>query len=248
MKKIILAFIFSTLILLTFTGPAFAGGMVKSGTVNWPPYYGEELPDGGFMTEITREALKRSGWDYRIEFMNWNRAMNLCLQGKLDMVQGAYNNAERMEKFLVTDEFASVDIVFFSKEKSGITYATLEDLEGYKIGLIRGWAYPKAITESGFLKTETTETPVSNIKKLLSGRVDLIVGARVAVIDIVNRELPDAVNRLVALTPPIQQNSLHNLVYKKNAHGPEIAEAFNRGLQQIKTDGTYEKILKKHGF
>lgn len=248
MKKNILAFIFSTLICLTFTGPAFAGGIVKTGTVNWPPYYGEDLQDGGFMTEITREALKRSGWDYQIEFMNWNRAVNLCLQGKLDMVQGAYNNAERKEKFLVTDEYASVDVVFFSQKGSNITYTTLEDLKGYKIGLIRGWAYPKAITESGFLKTETTETTVSNIKKLLSGRVDLIVGARVAVIDTANKDLPGAMDRIAALAPPIQQNSLHNLVSKKSVHGPKIAEAFNKGLQQIKTDGTYGKILKKHGF
>ncbi|MCG8619498.1 MAG: transporter substrate-binding domain-containing protein [Desulfobacterales bacterium] len=236
------------LIMAITTSTVFAGGTVSAGTVNWPPYYGKELQGGGYMTEITREAFKRTGWDYQVEFMNWNRAVNLCEKGKLDMVQGAYFSDERAKKFHVTEEYASVDVVFFSSKDAGIGYSKLEDLKDYKIGLIRGWAYPDAITQSGFLTTEITETPVSNIKKLLKGRVDLIIGAKIAVMDIVNREMPGNTDQLVALAPPIQKNSLHNLVSLKKENGQEIADAFNKGLQLIKEDGTYEKILKRYGF
>ena len=31
------------------------------GTTEWPPYYGKDLQNGGFMTEIVVEAFKRAG-------------------------------------------------------------------------------------------------------------------------------------------------------------------------------------------
>ena len=231
-----------------FVSAAGAGNVVKAGTVNWPPYYGESLKNGGFMTEITREAFKRSGWDYELEYMNWNRAEGLCKQGKLDMVQGGFYTDERSKIYRLTDQYATVSIVFFKKKGNELSYSTIDELAGKKVGLIRGWIYPDAISKSTSLKLDYVDKPLSNIKKLLVGRVDVIVGSKAVIIDTVNREMPDQAGMLVPMDPPIKANPVHNIISSKIADSKAIAEAFNNGLKEIREDGTYDEINKKHGF
>jgi|GEM_PF-5563656 len=117
MKAKCFILICAVLLMVYGSSAAFAGGVVRAGTFDWPPYYGEPIKDGGFVTDITREALKRTGWDCELEFMNWNRAIGLCKQGKLDMVQGAYFTEEHKKEYWVSDKYASVDVVFMKKKK-----------------------------------------------------------------------------------------------------------------------------------
>jgi len=248
MKKSVYLSILSVLLMAFITIPAFAGGKVKAGTSEWPPYYGTGLKNGGFVSELTREAFKRTGWEFEVKFMNWNRAMGLLKQGKIDMIQGGYYTEERAKEFHISKEFASADIVFFKKKGSTITYATLEDLKGRTIGIIRGWAYPDAFTQADYLKKEVTDEPKTNIMKLVKGRVDLIIGAKMVVLDIANAKLPGQADQLVALDPPIQKNNLHNIFTRAHGNGGQMAKDFNKGLEMIIADGTYDAILKKHGF
>ncbi len=248
MKGRVFIVVCAFMLIVAGVSPALAGGVVKSGTVDWPPYYGKDLKDGGFVTEITREALKRSGWEYEVEFMNWNRAIGLCKQGKLDMVQGAYYTDERAKDYFVTDKYASVDMVFMKKKGSDITYSQLEDLKGKKIGMVRGYAYPDVITNASYLKVDMADKLISNVKKLLAGRIDLVIGAKAVIIDTTNQELPGQGSELVALDPPVQTNDLHNLFSRNIPNGAQLMADFNKGLEMIKADGTYAAIMEKHGF
>ncbi len=248
MKAKSLILVWVSFLLLLGSSMAFAGGVVRAGTTNWPPYYGESLKDGGFISDITREALKRTGWEYEVEFMNWNRAIGLCKQGKLDMVQGAYSTEERKKDFLITGKYASVDMVFMKKKGSDITYAKLEDLKGKRIGMVRGYAYPDSVTKASYLKIDMADKLILNVKKLLAGRIDLLIGARAVVIDITNQEMPGKGVELVALEPAIQTNDLHNLFSRNIPNGQQLLEDFNKGFEMIKADGTYDAIMKKHGL
>ena len=46
-------------------------------TVNWEPYYSEQLPDGGPVTEVTKEAFRQVGYEALIKFIPWKRAVEL---------------------------------------------------------------------------------------------------------------------------------------------------------------------------
>ena len=42
---------------------------------NYPPYYGEDLPNGGVLTEIIVEAFRRAGYELKIKWVPWKRAV-----------------------------------------------------------------------------------------------------------------------------------------------------------------------------
>ena len=59
-------------------------------TLNAPPYFGENLAGGGFYTEISREAFQRVGYTFEVEFMTWNRALELAKRGDYAGMLGMY--------------------------------------------------------------------------------------------------------------------------------------------------------------
>ncbi len=248
-KKLTVQYLFILLILsLTATTAFSADKTLHCGTVNFPPYCSETLENGGIMTEISTEAFKRTGWTFNIKFMNWSRAMKLCEKGKLDMVQAAYYNRNRAEKFHFTDSCAKAEIVIFKKKGSDISFEQLEDLKPYTFGILRGWSYPEAFMKADYLKKEITDKPAVNIRKLIKGRVDLIIGGKQVVHHIARTKFPQQADQLVALDPPLETNKLYHVITRKRADAERIAEDFNKGLQMMKADGTYDRIMQKHGF
>lgn len=65
--------------------PAFAANKsLKIAAPEYPPFYGAELEDNGFMTEIVRAALDRGGYEATIDFLPWKRALASAQEGKHD--------------------------------------------------------------------------------------------------------------------------------------------------------------------
>ena len=52
---------------------------VELTTMNWPPFYGENLEQGGFINAIAKEALAESGYESETEFTGWQTALDMFL-------------------------------------------------------------------------------------------------------------------------------------------------------------------------
>lgn len=129
-----------------------------------------------------------------------------------------------------------------------IKYSKLEDLKPYTIGVGRGYSYPEKFISATYLKMEETTAAEHNIRKLLRNRIDLMVGSRKVILYLLQNNFPDSVNSLEILEPPLGALLLYVAFSKKSPDYQKKVEDFNRGLKMIKDDGTYEKILKKHGL
>lgn len=174
MKKALKTFLVCFSMLFIFSVYANAEKKVTFGTVSWPPFYGEDLKNQGFMTEITKNAFEKAGWEYQVNFMNWNRAVALAKQ--------------------------------------------------------------------------VTDSPKANIFNLLKDRVDFIIGEKHVTLNLINQHFSSQAQLIKPLSPPLENRPLFNAVSKKSPHAQEIVNAFNKGLEMIKQDGTYYKIMNEHGF
>jgi polar amino acid transport system substrate-binding protein len=244
MKKIITL----TLALFMITGFAAAETKLTLGTVNWEPYYGENLENGGVLSAVAKAAFKKVGYEIEIQFMDWNRAVGLTKAGKLDGLFGCYYTEERTKVMNISDSIGEAEMVLFSRKGANITFKSLEDLKPYKIGIMRGQVYTKEFDAADFLKKELADKFEVNIKKLLSGRIDLILESKVVLQDFINRNFSQDIAKIEALSPALQSNSIHIGFSKKIDVNDKIVADFNKGLQQIKDEGIYDEIIKKYGF
>ncbi|WLQ13297.1 hypothetical protein O5O45_26595 [Hahella aquimaris] len=100
--------------------------------------------------------------------------------------------------------------------------------------------------ESSYLNIEYAFGAETNIRKLLAGRLDLVVEKKQRIVQLVNTVLALEAYRLELLSPSLFINHFHNCVSKRNPKHQEIIDDFNLGLELIRQDGTEVRILTEH--
>ena len=222
--------------------------IVLANETSWAPHYGKDLLNGGYTTEIIVEAMKRVGYDVKIKWLNWNRALELSKRGIYDGLGASYYTEERAKFFAYTDSLSDTQTVFFKLKSSNIKYNNFEDLKGYKIGTAKGYGYPKKFLEANYLKTENVRKLELNIKKLLRKRIDLMIGSKKVTQHLLNTKYLEQKDDIEVVKPSVDSMPLYVSFSKKSKGYEQKVKDFNKGLKIIKADGTFEKIIKKHGF
>lgn len=218
-------------------------------TVEWMPHYGPSMKDGGIVIDISTEAFKKVGYDLKVDYKPWKRALIEGAEGeKYHGVLGAYYSEERNKKFLYSDATTDTSTVFFKRKGDNITYKTLKDLTPYKVGVMRGSAHSEEFDSATFLQKDVILNQHGNIQKLFKKRVDLIVGSRKVILYEINTNLPEFTGKIEIMGPPLQTHYLHIIISRKVPEFEQIIKDFNLGLKKIKENGTYDNLLKKHGF
>ena len=221
-------------------------------TTNWPPFFSEKLLNGGPLTEASTEAFKRVGYEIKIIFIPWKRALLYVEDGKADALLGAYKNEERKKvlhfsESIVGDTTTSI----IALKDSTIAYDSLDSLKRYKIGILRATSVSKEFdsAKNEFLKTYESNSESQIIKMLESGRVDLIAGSLQVFFSEYKTLYPDRdpSNYLKSITI-LSSEAMHIIFSKKVKNGKSLRDAFDRGFNMIVEDGTFEIIMKKHGM
>lgn len=221
---------------------------IRFATCEWEPYYGSKLLNQGYVTEITREALKRAGYTMSIEFVPWKRALYDAKNGYYDAVLGLYYTDERTNWLTYSKSYDQVQLVFFAKKGRKITWNRLLDLKRYTFGVWQGYVYSDEFDNASFLKKEAVRSNDLNLKKLMEKRVDLVPASEKVFLHWVKSNYPDRLSNLIIVPKPLSEKKLYHGFTKKNVQHQKYAAAFNKGLAAIKADGTFDRILQKHGF
>ncbi len=241
--------IFVLIIVCALASPAFCGqDRVRLVTLEWEPYTGSHLPNNGFTAEIIQKAFKIQGLDSTLAFHPWQTAMDLARQGGVDAVFSAYYTKERAKDFFYSDPYAESMVLFFTLKGSAISFESLEDLKGYRIGITRGFANTAEFDAAPFLTKVTADTEKQSLENLIRGKVDLVVLDKFVGMSLINQFFPGFRDRIISLKTPLDKKPLYVLFPKKKASSPDVFLAFNQGLKQIRQTGMYDLILQRHQF
>ena len=228
---------------------AEANEVVKMETVVWPPYYSDTLPNNGPMVEITKEAFKRVGITVEVKFVPWARAQENVKAGKTMGLFCPYITEERKKYSVYTTEpvgFVKSGLITLSD--NNFTYEKLEDLKKYKFGVLRSTSISKDFDEADYLKKNYTNGEINNLRMLLNGRVDIIAGSYANYSFILKNKLLKDTSLIKLIEPALDLGVLYHSFSKKIPGHKRLRDLFDKGIKMIREDGTYEKILKKHGI
>lgn len=206
----------------------------------------DQEKEDGFLIEISKEAFRRVGYTVNIQYMPWARALQTVMGGHAEALLGAYFTDERAEKMQYTNSIGASEIVFFKLRDADITYSRLEDLRPYRIGTIIGASYTTEFDKATFVEKEPTSDYNINLRKLLAGRVPLIVEKKAVILNALAIRYPESANKVVALDKPLKTGKFFNAFSKKfPGHQQKVAD-FNKGLDLLVRDGTMQKIMAKN--
>lgn len=95
---------------------------------------------------------------------------------------------------------------------------------------------------TNFRRREANDT-LSNVKRLVFGLVDLTLEDRIVLVDTLRKSDPALLDEIELTKNSLSTQTLSISCAIVNPRCQEIIDAFNRGLEEIKADGTLDRVL-----
>ena len=216
--------------------------------VHWPPFYGEDIPENGFIAVITREAFQKIDYKVDIRFLPWKRALEDARIGKYDGLLGMYYNHEREKDFVYSAPLYTTSEVFVQLKGDNFAYQGDQSLGGKVIGGLRGTAPLEELAIHG-LRVEDTTDDIKSLRKLQVGRIDLslINKERFEYLLQYDPHISAMKDELVIVKPSFRSYDLFIALSKTRPDSEIIIEKFNIELEKLKADSEFmEKVLRLH--
>lgn len=221
-------------------------------SINLPPFvYEEHGVIKGMYVDIVKEVFDRMQQPINIRFYPWPRAVNMIKEGEADAIFPLGKDPER-ELFAEypNEVLFEMPTSLFVRKDSPITFGgDFKPLSSYRFGVVRGAKFgeqfDEAVRNGAITRIEEVTDFHQNILKLVNNRLDIIVGPRHNILFLLKElKLQGAVKELSpSLTPPW---FVYLAFSKQRALSPELEERFVRTLQEMKRDGTYDKIIQAY--
>jgi len=213
----------------------------------WAPFVQKDKASPGVSVEIITEAFKSQGHTVDFKIMPWTRALNEVKAGKVDVLVATWFTSERTSFLKYSEPYLENSLKFIKRKGDGFEYNGLDSLSGKTVGIIRNYGYgDEFLGAKNFKKPEANDL-VANAKKLMAKRIDLTLED-----ELVAKSTLSGAGMNVAdfefTANALSVNPLHVTSGLANPNHAQYIEAFNKGLAEIKSNGTFDQILAKYGI
>lgn len=149
---------------------------IKFVTEEYPPY-NFSTPDGpsGAAVDQVKTIMERLNQPYTIEVLPWARAFMLAETDPAYCVFTTGHDAARDKSFQWVEPLLIDHMVMVRHAGSDIAPTSLEDARRFTIGTQREDFSASYLKEHGFPKIDYAASLDSSLKKLIAGRVDLLM-------------------------------------------------------------------------
>lgn len=231
---------------------------ITLGTENWPPYSYRTKQSNlitGLSTEIIEEVFKQMNVSIKSNILYpWIRAQKAVFKGSLDAVYTASINEERKKNcYFPAEPLVTSKWVLFIKDSNKLKhpFTKLTDLNKKRIGLIRGYNYPKKF--NNYIRKNSLIEEVSyedrNIAKLMLNRIDYMPAVLETTLYLArnnqNLRKIDSYKDLYYYPSPLATSNFY-LMFSKKKVTKQFVERFSNELRKFKKTITYREILKKY--
>lgn len=215
------------------------------GSVNYPPYIGENLPAGGPMARIVQQAFARVGYQAHVRFYPWSRAIMQAREGLLDGLFTVWMREERKSDFVYSEPLYPNRLRLLMHREDADGVQSLEDITGWRIGNVRKYSTPKKLLAMPVIVDDDAYDDRNNIHRLLRRRVDAIL-----IDERVGRYLLDSCfvvsKRAFAFSEVLLfEEPQYFVVGRANPRADAIVAAFNRGYREMKDSFNEDELLSQ---
>ena len=218
-------------------------------TEHFPPYqiYKNNTLTG-ISVDIIKEIQKRLQTDYPIEVLAWDDAYNKTLKNEEYIIFSIGRTIEREKKFRWIGPINNIKYVFFKNSNNKIRIKNLNDAKAVDAILVsRNDLSHQVLSKLGFTNLHVVDyfANEQNILQVASSDKNILWASGhqsgLYKIDLLGQEKKI---KAEMTQNPVATTTL-NIAFNKNAN-PEIVAKWQDVLNEIKLDGTYDKIVNKY--
>lgn len=198
----------------------------------------------GIDVDIIKAVAANQGFNIEIQSLGWDAAVTAVQAGQADaLLAGASITKERKDSgWIFSDSYYDSYQVFAVKADSGIE--SLDDLKGKTIAVKNATAganYAEELKDKYGFKIDTYEDSPTMYQAVVLGQADACVEDKPIMADNIKTGGLD----LTIVESTASKVAPYGFAIM-NEDNQELLDMFNKGLQEIKDNGTYEEILNKY--
>lgn len=237
--------------LLLTPGLALANGesapRLTGFTENLPPLnYEENGHTRGFSVELARLMASEAGLPLEIRVLPWQRAVQSAAAQPASLLFSLTRTPERESQFQWVGPISPRRILIYRlTRRPELQPANLQALAGLKTGVVRDSASARQLLAEG-LREEQLELGLddaTNLRKLLAGRMELIVLLDwAAAWHLHQHKLP-----MRTLTPVLPLDTARSYWFGLPPDtDPALVKRLQEALDKLRRDGRYEALRKRY--
>nr|WP_315184110.1 transporter substrate-binding domain-containing protein [uncultured Albidiferax sp.] len=208
-------------------------GLIRLATLEWPPYTGLLLPQGGLSGHITSAVAKASGYRLLSASFDWATAVQKGEKDpSFDGYFPEYYSKEREQACHLSRSIGNSELGLATLRSNPITWNSIPDLAPYTLGIVDGYLNGEALDQAIQTKRQPVVAEASdavNIQKLRAGKLRGIVVDKNVLRYTLART--GGGEQIAVNARPIALLSLH-VCFRRTAAGLQMRDAFDAALQK----------------
>jgi len=181
----------------------------------------------------------------RIVSQDWDGMIPALMAKKFDAIIASMSiTEERKEKIDFTNKYYTTPLAVIVPKDSKITGVTADDMKGKAVGAQASTTqgnYASDVYAKGGADVKLYPTQDEAAADLQSGRIDALISDKFVVVDWLNGAGKDCC-KMLADVPGTETQAGIGIRKGDDA----LREKFNKAIDQIRADGTYQKIVQKY--
>lgn len=216
-------------------------------TSDWPPLIDRKLDDGGYFPAIVKTVLNAAGYSVRIEWLAWDRAIEMSKRGHFDGVVAAGQIHESPEFFNMSDSGIVEDYAFFSLKYLRMTQNPIIQIQPPVVGAIKTSSIIGELRTNRAITIREEYHQHQNIQNLLNGKINTFVGGVRHVRNLIEKRFPEQQDQVVITKYLKKLKHHHIMISQKHPNSRQIINDFNQGYMRALESGQIDKIRSKYG-
>jgi polar amino acid transport system substrate-binding protein len=218
-------------------------GTLRFATLEWPPYISSELPGLGYVADVLRETFLPAGYNVELVFLPWKRALSYMSRGDIaGYLPEYYDPAAAETQCTYSDPFPGGPLAFMHRTADPVLFTSVENLRPYRTGVVAGYINFKEFDNAQYLQKDTSPDDLTNLRKLLLNRVDIIIGDPLTVMYLYRTHISEKGSELGIQQPYIENKTLHVCFNKAYSQFETVLPLFNSRLKELERSGRLEEL------
>lgn len=221
-----------SLIVLCFAFSA-SGEPLVLGTLEWPPFVGQELTDQGPVTARVRAICAVAGMSLELSFAPWKRVLRDASTGTTHGFFPEYRSAHREKVFYFSQPVGCSVVGLVHRRDVMLGWTRLEELASFRIGVVDGYVNTEEfdrLMDKGVLRPVKCNSDVLALRMVEAGRIDAAVMDRSVFQYLSGREAsPGTHSSLVFDEHILAVHSLH-VCFSRTSAGKALVKRFDQAV------------------
>jgi polar amino acid transport system substrate-binding protein len=210
-------------------------------TEEYPPYNfsGDSGPSGASVEQVAL-MMKTLDLPYEISILPWARAFALAENQPRHCIFTTGHDAARHEKFKWVEPLLVDHMIMVRRKESAVAPRSLQEAKQFVVGTQREDFSAAYLKQNGFKKIDYAANIESTLKKLVAGRIDLMMTSE------------KTFETMRAAGSPVEaalvlEGKQYGIACHKDMPGETIA-LMQTELDRLIADGTQDRIFRRYGL